>query len=339
MSDIVLTRTAAVIAGEINNIKAQVRNIQLSASVEIGRKLHEAKALVAHGEWEGWLAENVDYSQSTANNLMRIATEFGDEQISLFSGASNSETFAHLTYSQAVALFALPPEERTEFVETHDMESMSTRELKAEIEAVKREKDALTERIAQMEEEAIEAERDYNGKADELENAQKALREANTEKKNAEATAESAKKLAAAYEKEKNKAVKEKAAAEKKEADLLKQINEATAKIKELEESAENKAEPEQMTVEAAVSEEAIAEERARIKEELRAEIKAEYEKKLAAAANPDVQRCTVHFEAFCSDFQRMTKALAGLPEDSREKIKKNVREVLQRMMEEFKDE
>lgn len=339
MNDIVTTRTAAVIAGEINSIKAQVRNIQLSASVEIGRKLHEAKALVAHGEWESWLSENVDYSQSTANNLMRIATEFGDEQISLFSGASNSETFANLTYSQAVALFALPAEERAEFVETHDMESMSTRDLKAEIEAVKREKEALTERIAQMEEEAIEAERDYNGKADELENAQKALQEATAEKKNAEATAETAKKLAAAHEKEKNKAVKEKAAAEKARADMQKQIEEYAAKIKELEESAEKQSEPEQMTVESAASEEALAAERARVEEELRAEIKAEYEKKLAAAANPDVQRCTVRFEAFCSEYQRLTKALTALPEESREKIRKNVREVLQRMMEEFKDE
>ena len=336
MSDIVSTRTAAVIAGEINSIKAQVRNIQLSASVEIGRKLHEAKALVAHGEWEGWLADNVDYSQSTANNLMRIATEFGDEQISLFSGASNSETFAHLTYSQAVALFALPAEERAEFVEMHDMESMSTRDLKAEIEAVKREKEALTERIAQMEEEAVEAEREYNGIADELQTAKIVIQTAENEKKNAEATAETAKKLAAAHEKEKNKAVKDKAAAEKARADMQKQIDEYAAKIKELEESAEKQSEPEQMTVESAASEEALAAERARVEEELRAEIKAEYEKKLAAAANPDVQRCTVHFEAFCSDFQRMTKALAGLPEDSREKIRKNVREVLQRMMEEF---
>lgn len=333
----ITARTAAVIAGEINYIKQQARQVYIAASVEIGRKLHEAKALVAHGEWERWLSENVEYSQSTANNLMRIAEEFGDEQISLFSGVSNSETFAKLTYSQAVALFALPMDERAEFVETHDMEEMSVREIKAELEAIKKEKEELNARIAQMEDDAISAEHEYNGIADELENTQKALQNANKEKKNAETMLDAAKTLSDANAKEKDKAVKAKAAAEKNEADLKKQLDEATEKIKELEESA--KQEPEQLTMEATVSEDALAAQREKIAEEIRADIRAEYEKKLAAAANPDVQRCTLHFEAFCADFQRMTKALCAVPEENREKIRENVRTVLARMMEEFTDE
>lgn len=112
------------------------------------------------------------------------------------------------------------------------------------------------------------------------------------------------------------------------------QLNEATAKIKELEETAER--EPEQLTMEATVSEEALQAQREKIAEEIRADIRAEYEKKLAAAANPDVQRCTMHFEAFCSDFQKMVKALSAVPEENREKIRENVRGVLARMTEEF---
>ena len=268
----IIERTPAIIAGEINYIKRQAQQTLLAASVEIGRKLNEAKALVPHGLWEDWLTENVDYSQSTANNLMRNATEYGDEQVTLLSGKSKSETFASLTYSQAVALFALPMDQRQEFVENHDMEDLSTRELKEEIAALKAdaekrdeiiremeiEGNGLREKIGRLEEENEEAERDYNSAADELEEKQKALQDALKGKRDAEAMFDAAKKLADANAKEKDKAVKAKAAAEKKEADLMKQLNDATEEIRRLEAEAQEKPEPERITMEAAVSEEAL---------------------------------------------------------------------------------
>lgn len=353
----VMERTPAVIAGEINYIKRQAQQTLLAASVEIGRKLNEAKALVPHGLWEDWLTENVDYSQSTANNLMRIATEYGDEQVSLFSGKSNSETFASLTYSQAVALFALPMDQRQEFVENHDMEDLSTRELKEEIAALKAETEKrdeiiremevegneLREKIGRLEEENEEAERDYNSAADELEEKQKALQDALKGKRDAEAMFDAAKKLADANAKEKDKAVKAKAAAEKKEADLMKQLNDATEEIRRLEAEAQEKPEPEQITMEAAVSEEALEAQREKIaaeeREKLQEELRAEYEKKLSAAANPDNQRCVLRFESFCAEYQRLTKAMQGLPEENRNKIRANVRSTLERMLEEMRDE
>lgn len=353
----IIERTPAIIAVEINYIKRQAQQTLLAASVEIGRKLNEAKALVPHGMWEDWLAENVDYSQSTANNLMRIATEYGDEQVSLFSGKSNSETFASLTYSQAVALFALPMDQRQEFVENHDMEDLSTRELKEEIAALKAETEKrdeiiremevegneLREKIGRLEEENEEAERDYNSAADELEEKQKALQDALKGKRDAEAMFDAAKKLADANAKGKDKAVKEKAAAEKKEADLMKQLDQATAEIRRLEAQAQEKPEPEQITMEAAVSEEALEAQREKIaaeeREKLQEELRAEYEKKLSAAANPDNQRCVLRFESFCAEYQRLTKAMQGLPEENRAKIRANVRTTLERMLEEMRDE
>lgn len=343
----IIERTPAIIAGEINYIKRQAQQTLLAASVEIGRKLNEAKALVPHGLWEDWLTENVDYSQSTANNLMRIATEYGDEQVSLFSGKSNSETFASLTYSQAVALFALPMDQRQEFVENHDMEDLSTRELKEEIAALKAKEEKLLGEIEKLEEENAEAERDYNKAADELvdeiEEKQKALQDALKGKRDAEAMFDAAKKLADANAKEKDKAVKAKAAAEKKEADLMKQLNDATEEIRRLEAEAQEKPEPEQITMEAAVSEEALEAQREKIaaeeREKLQEELRAEYEKKLSAAANPDNQRCVLRFESFCAEYQRLTKAMQGLPEENRNKIRENVRSALERMLEEMRDE
>lgn len=353
----IIERTPAIIAGEINYIKRQAQQALLAASVEIGRKLNEAKALIPHGMWEDWLTENVDYSQSTANNLMRIATEYGDEQVSLFSGKSNSETFASLTYSQAVALFALPMDQRQEFVENHDMEDLSTRELKEEIAALKAETEKrdeiiremevegneLREKIGRLEEENEESERDYNSAADELEEKQKALQDALKGKRDAEVMLDAAKKLADVNAKEKDKAVKAKAAAEKKEADLMKQLNDATEEIRRLEAEAQEKPEPEQITMEAAVSEEALEAQREKIaaeeREKLQEELRAEYEKKLSAAANPDNQRCVLRFESFCAEYQRLTKAMQGLPEENRAKIRANVRTTLERMLEEMRDE
>ena len=339
----VMERTPAIIAGEINYIKRQAQQTLLAASVEIGRKLNEAKALVPHGMWEDWLMENVDYSQSTANNLMRIATEYGDEQVSLFSGKSNSETFASLTYSQAVALFALPMDQRQEFVENHDMEDLSTRELKEKIAEMKADEDDLRGEIDRLKQEAEESERDYNEKADALENTERALRDAQKAQKEAETMYTAAKKLADANAKEKDKAVKAKAAAEKKEADLMKQLNDATEEIRRLEAEAQEKPEPEQITMEAAVSEEALEAQREKIaaeeREKLREELRAEYEKKLSAAANPDNQRCVLRFESFCAEYQRLTKAMQGLPEENRVKIRANVRTTLERMLEEMRDE
>ena len=339
----IIERTPAIIAGEINYIKRQAQQTLLAASVEIGRKLNEAKTLVPHGLWEDWLTENVDYSQSTANNLMRIATEYGDEQVSLFSGKSNSETFASLTYSQAVALFALPMDQRQEFVENHDMEDLSTRELKEKIAEMKADEDDLRGEIDRLKQEAEESERDYNEKADALENTERALRDAQKAQKEAETMYTAAKKLADANAKEKDKAVKAKAAAEKKEADLMKQLNDATEEIRRLEAEAQEKPEPEQITMEAAVSEEALEAQREKIaaeeREKLQEELRAEYEKKLSAAANPDNQRCVLRFESFCAEYQRLTKAMQGLPEENRNKIRANVRSALERMLEEMRDE
>lgn len=116
-----LARSPVIIAAEINSIKRQTKTLILQASVEIGRRLQEAKSLVKHGEWGDWLETNVEYSQSTANNLMRIADEYG--------GFANSQALGNLSYTQAVALLGMPAVDREEFAEEHDLDTMTTRQL------------------------------------------------------------------------------------------------------------------------------------------------------------------------------------------------------------------
>lgn len=97
---------------------------------QIGKLLTEAKSMVGHGGWEKYLEEKVSYSQSTANNFMRLYQEYGEF-------GPNLQTFGNLNPSQALALLALPEGQREEFAEAHDVESMSVRELKARIAAEK----------------------------------------------------------------------------------------------------------------------------------------------------------------------------------------------------------
>lgn len=123
-----ITRTAGMIAGEINTIKEQVRHTALSASVEIGRRLKEAKALVPDGEWTDWLLNNVDYSVRTAQNLMALAAEYD---------AGQFKTLEKLSYTKAVLLLSVPREEREEFAEGRDLEALSTRELQKEIASLR----------------------------------------------------------------------------------------------------------------------------------------------------------------------------------------------------------
>ena len=153
-----VTRTPAQVAADINTIKSHASAVFRAAvdegkrsCIRIGKLLEEAKCLVPHGEWGAWLKTNVDYSESTAQNLMRCYREFGDEQIDLFSGVSDADFFAVLSQSQMLELLALPKDQRRSFVEEHREEiedgSLSTRDMKAEIAKLKMENEAKTEAL------------------------------------------------------------------------------------------------------------------------------------------------------------------------------------------------
>ena len=73
----------------------------------------------------------------------------------------------------------------------------------------------------------------------------------------------------------------------------------------------------------------------AKIPEELRAE----YEKKLSAAANPDAQRAAMHFESMVNSYGQLKKALERLPEDMAAKIRAKVSQAVAGMVEEMSDD
>lgn len=180
-------REISVITGEIIELRRQANNMLLMYAIEVGRRLVEAKGILPHGEWGNWLKDKVDFSQSTANNMMKLYDEYGQTQLSLFGAVSNSQTIGNLPYSKALQLISIPENERESFAKEVDAEHISVKELKAAIE----ERNAAIERA-----EAAEK------KAAEIEETQKALEDAKTEVLNAAEEAEGLKERISELEKE-----------------------------------------------------------------------------------------------------------------------------------------
>lgn len=236
-------RDIGIITAEIKEVKRQANNMALMYAIEIGRRLVEAKSVLAHGEWGEWLKNEVDFSQSSANNFMKLYDEYGQAQISVFGAVANSQTIGNLAYSKALQLLALPENEREKFAEEVGAEDMTVKELKAAIDernaAVKRAEEAekRAEEIAQKQQEAEAAVKEAAGFAKEAEELkarvselENELAEANEGSKlsteeldsiKADALKEAKKKAAEEVKKklEKAKASAEKAAEKQKEAE------------------------------------------------------------------------------------------------------------------------
>lgn len=182
MTDMTIKKDPAVLAGEIRSLQQQAQVMVLSYSIEIGRRLCEAKAVVPHGQWGEWLKNEVSFSQSTAQGHMNIYRKFSSEQISLF-GDAKSQAIGNLTYTKALKLLAVPEDEVEAFMEEHDVADMSTRELEQAIrereeakEALQTEKahvESLKESLESAEASALTAKEDAERLRRELENLQK----------------------------------------------------------------------------------------------------------------------------------------------------------------------
>lgn len=328
MSELQVQRTPQLIAAEINAIHSQTQRMLLYNSIEIGRRLVEVKSLLPHGEWSNWLKDSVDYSQSTANNFMRIFQEYGADQISLLAeNNTKSSIYDRLTYSQAVALLALPGEEREKFIEDNDVEEMSTRELHEAIKA----KEAAEKKAKEVEEENKEFKEKINDLT--LENL------------------DLSDKATKAEEAVKEAAQKEKLTAEKK-------VKELEEKIKFLEDAAKQ-------AVDSSEEDPDLDEEREKIRSELQEEMarnlereknrlqteidqaKSELEaqnKKIkeleATGANEETQRFKVMFEQTVESFKKLLQQISKIKvadEETGQKYAGAVEKALMTMTEEIK--
>lgn len=248
MSNLVVNRTPEVIAAEINSIKEQTRKVVLYNSIEIGRKLVEAKELVPHGEWGNWLEEAVDYSKSTANNLMKIFEEYGSDQITLLDDNLKSQAFGNLNYSQAVLLLGLPSDDREKFVEENKVDEMSTRELKKAIDDLKKankekdnalkERDEAIEKLSALEESNRILEETFNEGAEERNSLEEKVKELEKEieevksSKPVETVNVDWEEITAEVKEKMDQLIEEKEAAERKIKELESKQNNSSVKFK-----------------------------------------------------------------------------------------------------------
>ena len=294
MNNTIILRTPDVIAAEINTIKRTTAKYVLEQSIEIGRLLCEAKETVPHGEWGHWLEENCAYSTSNANNLMRIYTEYGedDEQLSFFA-ENKLELYGDLNRSQAIALLALPPAERAEFVKENDVPAMSVSELEAKIREAKAETEA-----------AVRAEMDTALK--------KAQADVSEQKRRAD-------KNAADLEKAKKnpelKKVQQELMEAKNSMETLREVSEKSAQEVERLKSERDAL---QMQLAEPVVAEITEEQRAAIIAEVNSQMSAEMAAKdaelakLRLAANPMVSKFSAYLDQMQIAFKNMKEILAG---------------------------
>ena len=159
---VVPERTLPVIASEILYIESQVAKTALDGAIQIGIKLKEAKEKVDHGQWEDWCSENLNYSKSKAEKMMKIATEYGDEN----SPYAKTYMCTDLSISKALRLLQVPENDVESFAEKNDIQDMTVKELEDKIKALKQEKEYQS---IEMEKEILGLQEQMEQKNDEAE--------------------------------------------------------------------------------------------------------------------------------------------------------------------------
>ena len=305
MSEMVTVRDVDIVTAEIVTIKRQTQQVLITAAIELGRRLTEVKAMIPHGEWGKYLEERVDYSQSTADNLMKLYREYGSGQDSLFDNFANSQTFANLSYTQALALLSVPAGEREQFAEENDVANKSTREIQALI----RQREEQDSQIIQIQAELTGAK---SAKEEVEELLACAEKECDSRKQEVERLTEQLQKAQEAEQKAKDqlKKAKENPTVPKDVMDKLRAEAEAKA-TKEAADKAEKEAKKIQGQLEKAQKAAQEAEdEKKRAMQDL-----AQMQQKLQAAqqevkmANPDVAVFRAMFEDIQQTFNKMNDA------------------------------
>ena len=311
-------RTLAMVTAEIRSLDEQAKRLMLGHAIEIGRRLKEAKDLVPYGEWGDYIEHELSYSQSTANNFMRIFEEYGAAQQSLFGPVAESQTLGNLSYTKALKLLAVPREEREGFAVEVDAEHLSTRELAQAIK--ERDEARKAQEAAEAKVKEIE---DYVDKSNR--NVDRAEAETIRAQKERDAAK---KELEALKNRPVDVAVQEPdpAEVEKRAAELAASAKaEAAEQVKKAKEKA--KAERAALEAKLKAAEDKLASAGTEDKneaEKLRAE--AEALRKQLAMSGQEVVIFKLRFAAWQEAHRQMTEAFAALPdEETREKMRKAI--------------
>lgn len=330
------------LAVEIITFDRQAKITAVSCAIEIGERLLEAKDLVPHGEWGTWLKENVNYSQSTANNFMRLYKEYGNNQGSLFTTLTNSQTIMNLDVSKALALTVLPPEEREEFVAEHDVEQMSTRDLKEALQEnreLKQQQQQLQKQLEEKDRQVKETSVQLDTAITERQKMQEKLSETVNQnagyEKSLQVKIDAAKKL----EQEKKAAEEKRRESEQKVQQLQQQIDALKEQklqpdqqiIGQLRAEAEKQAQQQfQEQIEKLTQEKERAEQKAQQAEEKNRQL----ESKASSVQSRELIVFDEKFKAFQDNYNQLNTLIAKMEDATAGKVREAVKKLLSVMTE-----
>lgn len=112
---------------------------------QLGRVYTEAKKLVRHGEWAGWLRDNSGMSERSAQQLMAVYARFGEQS-----------QFLNLEKSKLFKMLSLPSGQEEAFIADNDLENMTSREVEAAVKRVRAEMQAQLDAERNTRKDAIE---------------------------------------------------------------------------------------------------------------------------------------------------------------------------------------
>ena len=125
MNQLANTTQAEVSVIEDLAIQAQMFSAGAAMNLlQLGRVLTEAKPLVRHGDWEGWVRENAHMPLRRAQEYMQAYKKFGIDQ-----------RIAQLGKSQIIALLPMSDDEREKLMAENDVRDMSSREISEALNA------------------------------------------------------------------------------------------------------------------------------------------------------------------------------------------------------------
>lgn len=324
------------ITAEIRYISEQMNRTVLSGIIEIGKRFEKAKNLVEHGKWGEYCEQYTGYSQSMAENYIKVYKEYGSEQYSIFGDLSKSQSIGNLGITKLIELTALPADEREEFVEKHNVtEDTTVKELQQLIRKQREDISAAKNKVAEKEQELADSidcnQKIISDKQEEIDRLKSELERRNSEettfpqdefeKMMAEADEKAKQTLKETIDRlegEKSKAVADNEKLQKKYDKLKDRGKQSEQEMQELKDSlseAESK------------------------NECLQAEIR-KLKKESMLGANEKMVRLNMAFETAQGDISKVSAALDAIKEQEQyEKLRAAVYQTLKSMVEDMNNE
>ena len=137
-----ISNTTGQLPSRLDGLAMEARLLTAGVAMnmlQLGRVFSEAKPLVPAGEWQNWIRDNACVSVRTAEQYMQAYSAFG-----------TNPDIANLGQSKVLKLLPLPEAEREMFLETHDVQNMTVREVDTAIKEAREQAQAEISREREL---------------------------------------------------------------------------------------------------------------------------------------------------------------------------------------------